>query len=79
VKPGETLSHIALRYKTTVDALLKPNHLTKESILKINSVVRIPMKGGTAAVPRLALPTRRAPRGQASSSTATAAVGRGVE
>jgi penicillin-insensitive murein endopeptidase len=71
VKPGETLSHIALRYKTTVEALLKPNHLTETSILKINSVVRIPMKGGIAAAPRLALPARRTPRGPAPSPTAT--------
>lgn len=60
VKPGETLSHLALRYKVTGDAIKKANELKKD-VLRVNKPYKIPQTGGIAAPARLALPARRVP------------------
>ena len=60
VKPGETLSHLALRYKVTSDAIKKANALTKD-ILRVNKPYKIPQTGGIAAPARVVVPPRRVP------------------
>ena len=60
VKPGETLSHLALRYKVTSDAIKKANALTKD-LLRVNKPYKIPQTGGIAAPARVVLPPRRVP------------------
>jgi membrane-bound lytic murein transglycosylase D len=42
VKPGETLYRIALRYKTTVDAIKKMNKMKSEKGLRAGSILKIP-------------------------------------
>ncbi|HVH44698.1 MAG TPA: penicillin-insensitive murein endopeptidase [Labilithrix sp.] len=60
VKPGETLSHLALRYKVTGDAIKKANALTKDT-LRLNKPYKIPQTGGIAMPGRVAMPPRRVP------------------
>lgn len=42
VRPGETLYRIALRYKTTVEAIKKINKMKSEKGLRAGSILRIP-------------------------------------
>ncbi len=60
VKPGETLSHLALRYKVTTDAIKKANALSKD-IVKLNKPYKIPRTGGIAMPAPIAIPARRIP------------------
>ena len=60
MKPGETLSHLALRYKVTGDAIKKANALTKD-MLRVNKPYKIPQTGGIAMPARVVLPPRRVP------------------
>jgi murein endopeptidase len=60
VKPGETLSHLALRYKVTADAIKKANAMTKD-LLKVNKPYKIPQRGGVAIAAALIVPPRRTP------------------
>jgi len=60
VKSGETLSHLARRYKVTTDAIKKANALKKDT-LRINKQYKIPQTGGVPVPARLALPARRVP------------------
>ncbi len=60
VKPGETLSHLALRYKVTGDAIKKANALKKD-VLRVNKPYKIPQTGGVPVPARLVLPSRRVP------------------
>ncbi len=60
VKPGETLSHLALRYKVTSDAIKKANALTKD-MLRVNKPYKIPQTGGIPVPARLVVPSRRVP------------------
>ncbi len=60
VKPGETLSHLALRYKVTTDAIKKANALTKD-VLRVNKPYKIPQTGGIAMPSRVVVPPRRVP------------------
>ncbi len=60
VKPGETLSHLAVRYKVTVAAIKKANGLKKD-VLRVKKPYKIPQTGGIAMPARVALPPRRVP------------------
>lgn len=60
VKPGETLSHLAVRYKVSVAAIKKANGLTKD-VLRVKRAYKIPQVGGIARPAPLALPARRVP------------------
>ena len=59
-KPGETLSHLAHRYKVTTDAIKKANGLTSD-VLKVNRPYKIPHVGGVPVPERIAVPPRRVP------------------
>lgn len=60
VKPGETLSHLALRYKVTTDAIKKANALKKDT-LRVNKPYKVPQVGGIAMPARVVVPARRVP------------------
>lgn len=60
VKQGETLSHLARRYKVTIEAIKKANALKKD-VLRLNKAYKIPQTGGIAMPARLVVPPRRAP------------------
>ena len=60
VKPGETLSHLALRYKVTTDAIKKANALKKD-LLRVGKPYKIPQTGGIPMPGRVAVPPRRVP------------------
>ena len=60
VKAGETLSHLALRYKVTPEAIKKANALTRD-VLRMNKPYKIPQVGGIAMPGRVVIPPRRAP------------------
>lgn len=60
VKPGETLSHLALRYKVTIPAIKKANSL-KRDVLRVKKAYKIPQTGGIAIPARVVLPARRVP------------------
>lgn len=59
-KQGETLSHLALRYKVSADAIKKANGMHND-ILKLNKPMKIPQTGGVPMPAKLALPARRTP------------------
>jgi murein endopeptidase len=62
VKAGETLSHLAVRYKVTADDIKKANAMKKD-ILLVNKPYKIPQKGSSvvAAVGPMSIPARRVP------------------
>jgi murein endopeptidase len=60
IKPGETLSHLALRYKVTPEAIKKANAMTSD-LLRLNKPYKIPQTGGVPLPDRVAVPVRRAP------------------
>ena len=46
VSKGETLSSIAKRYKTTVAAISKANHIRHRQLIKTGQRLKIPLRGG---------------------------------
>lgn len=61
VKAGETLGHLALRYKVTPEAIKKANALTKD-VVRLNKPYKIPQPSGGIAMPAPAvIPPRRVP------------------
>lgn len=60
VKAGETLSHLAVRYKVTPEVIKKANAMTRD-VLRVNKPYKIPQVGGIAMPGRVALPVRRVP------------------
>lgn len=42
VRPGETLSHIAARYKTTVKAIADLNKISNVNLIRVGQVLRLP-------------------------------------
>jgi murein endopeptidase len=61
VKPGETLGAIAARYRLSVDALKRANHLTSNVIVR-GRAYKIPRTGGIErASAKLIVPARRVP------------------
>jgi murein endopeptidase len=59
-KKGETLSHLALRYKTTIDVIRSANGLKNDG-LREGKEYRIPQRGGVASIPPVLVPPRRIP------------------
>jgi hypothetical protein len=59
-KPGETLSHLALRYKVTAESIRKANGMHGDT-LRVNKPYKILRTGGTPLPTKLALPARRLP------------------
>ena len=68
-KPGETLSHLALRYKVPLDAIKKANAMTSD-LLRVNKPYKIPQAGGVPPAERLTLPPRRVPPAPAAVASA---------
>ena len=62
VKRGETLSHIAGKYDTSVEALRDTNGLKKSSMLKVGQIVVVPVPGGAYAEAASSKPTYMNPR-----------------
>jgi penicillin-insensitive murein endopeptidase len=60
VKAGETLGHLALRYKVTPEAIKKANALTKD-VMRLNKVYKIPQPGGIAMPAPAVIPPRQSP------------------
>ncbi|MEM9955331.1 MAG: LysM peptidoglycan-binding domain-containing protein [Chloroflexota bacterium] len=52
VGAGETLNDIAIRYNTTVEALIDTNTIAQPSNLTIGQVLTLPAQGGPATFPR---------------------------
>jgi len=59
-KRGETLSHLALRYHTTIEIIRKENGL-KSDALREGKEYRIPRKGGVATIAPVLIAPRRLP------------------
>lgn len=62
VKKGETLSHIAGKYGTSVDALRDTNNLKRSSLLRVGQIVVVPVPGGSYAEAASSKPTYMNPR-----------------
>ncbi len=45
VRQGETLSHLAKRYRTTVRAIVAANHIRRQSFIKVGQKLKIPSRG----------------------------------
>lgn len=52
VRAGETLSTIAARYGTSVDALVRLNHLRSANRLAVGQRLQVPVRGGAGAATR---------------------------
>jgi LysM repeat protein len=77
VAAGDTLTRIAAKYNTTIEALEKANGLTADSILRVGQVLQLPAEGtaaaGTASVSNTA-PVASAPAAATARTTAAAGV-----
>ncbi len=62
VKKGETLSHIAGKYGTSVDALRDTNNLKRSSMLRVGQIVVVPVPGGSYAEAASSKPAYMNPR-----------------
>lgn len=69
-KPGETLSHLALRYKVTPEAIKKANGM-KNDLVRVNKPYKIPQTGGVPLPARVAVPVRRVPPAPTSVASAS--------
>lgn len=56
IRSGDTLSHLAVKYRTTIKAIARANHVRTKSLLRLGKRLRIPVRG---AVPK---PPKQAPR-----------------
>ena len=61
-KAGETLSHLAQRYKVSIDDIKKANAM-KQDLLRVNKPYKVPQKGNGVVVAAgpIAIPARRVP------------------
>jgi N-acetylmuramoyl-L-alanine amidase len=59
VRPGDTLTEIAMRQETTISALLEMNGLTTKSTLRVDQKLKIPRRSLTALPRRLATNPKR--------------------
>jgi membrane-bound lytic murein transglycosylase D len=62
VKRGETLSHIAGKYGTSVEALRDTNSLKRSSMLRVGQIVVVPVPGGSYAEAASSKPSYMNPR-----------------
>jgi LysM repeat protein len=58
VRPGDTLSHLALRHNTTVDAIVRANRLANPRLIHAGQRLHIPGKGVTSPAPAKPTATR---------------------
>lgn len=65
VQPGETLSGIAVRYRTSVTALARRNHLKDPNLIVIGTKLRVPRSQSAAAPTASAASIRRSLERQA--------------
>lgn len=49
VRSGETLSVIALRYRTTVSKITRVNHIGRNHLIRVGQKLKIPLRGGGAS------------------------------
>lgn len=70
VVPGDTLTRIAARYETTIEAIEKANGLTADSILRVGQVLTLPERG---AEPVAVAPARTAAAPATTATTETTA------
>ncbi|HLS15295.1 MAG TPA: LysM peptidoglycan-binding domain-containing protein [Beutenbergiaceae bacterium] len=49
VQAGDTVSHLALRYQTTISAIVAENSLNAQALIRIGQVLRIPAGAGEPA------------------------------
>lgn len=73
-KPGETLSHLARRYKVTPEAIKKANAMTND-LVRVNKPYKIPQTGGVPLPERVAIPARRIPPAPTRTPSAVASTG----
>ncbi len=61
VKPGDTLSAIARRYKTTVSELAKINNIDKPDLIRVGQRIKLPgsSSAGSGSTSRVAKPVLR--------------------
>ncbi|WP_370643920.1 LysM domain-containing protein [Myxococcus sp. RHSTA-1-4] len=52
MRPGDTLSGIAARFKTTVSELARANNISNPNLIHAGTTLRIPGRGGTQAPPQ---------------------------
>ena len=50
VRKGETLSHIAMRYKTSIKKIMRANNIKRANRLRIGQRLKIPLKGANLNV-----------------------------
>ena len=50
VRPGETLSHLAGRYRTSVRAIMHTNNLRSANYLRVGQRLKIPVRGSGRAI-----------------------------
>jgi membrane-bound lytic murein transglycosylase D len=51
VRRGETLSAIASRHRTSVNAIVRVNHLRSRDRIRVGQLLKIPQRGGSTHVP----------------------------
>ena len=51
VQRGETVSSIAVKYNTTVRAIVQANNLANPSVIRVGQKLRIPTSGGSSGAP----------------------------
>ncbi len=59
VVSGDTVSHLAARYGTTVSAISKANSLDGRAFIRAGQVLAIPGRGGSSTPPSSSAPTRK--------------------
>ena len=45
VRPGETLSHLADRYRTSIRAIAAANHISRRGFIRVGQRLKIPLRG----------------------------------
>jgi len=61
VEPGDTVSHLALRYGTTTAAIIRANHLNARALIRVGERLTIPDAGATAAPSTTSTPSASKP------------------
>jgi membrane-bound lytic murein transglycosylase D len=61
VRRGDTLSHIARRYGTSINALVDANRIGRRSIIRPGQVLTVPVPHGTSAIVRSVATKPRTP------------------
>ncbi len=59
VKPGDTVSHLALRYGTTTKAIIAANRLNRSALIRVGETLTIPESTSASPAPAPTAPRRR--------------------